>query len=177
MPVVLLDVSSQRVLAALPPPCMAHDAIQHLGFLADGVHLVSIEASGSCPPLLASQCRPALPAPVPASVQAVQWAGGSAVYNLLTCRPTWVVQLPTTLLAVDQQSARLALGVHGSAVVCMDAAGRLQQGVGLLHGLGVQAAQFYGEHVDDAAQVRRRGGVGSGPRLALLCARCTFRRD
>lgn len=123
-------------------------------------------------------------------MQAAEWDGGAAVYNLLTGRASWVAQLPTTLLAVDRKSAQLALGTHGSALVYMDAAGPLQQGLGLLHGLHVQAAQFYGEQ-GAPAQVRcsawdpmrgfslsLHGRPGQGCRLscAASCPRLRVRR-
>lgn len=67
------------------------------------------------------------------------------MYNLLTGRATWVAQLPVSLLAADARSARLALGVHAASLVYLDATGAVSNGLGLglLHGLGVQAAEFY----------------------------------
>lgn len=75
--------------------------------------------------------------------QAVQWDGGVGVHDLVRSRLSWVSQLPTSLLAASARSCRLAVGTPTGSVVLLDAEGRASSGQGVLHGLGVQAAEFY----------------------------------
>lgn len=114
-PVVLLESDSRRPLAVLPPAAEEAGAAGslRLQFMAGGMQLAS------------------------------QWAGGVAVYDLARGALAWVAQLPTTLLAVDPRSARLAVGTPQGSLVTLDAAGQPAGAQGLLHGHAAQAARFY----------------------------------
>jgi hypothetical protein len=115
--VYLLDFTSHRLLATLPPQAGlvkdARAAVTHLDFLADGLSLVS------------------------------QWDGGAAVYSLAAGGLTWSLGLPVTVLAVHARSLQLALGTLPSSVVMMDGKGAPEGGIGLLGGLRLSAARFW----------------------------------
>lgn len=73
----------------------------------------------------------------------MQWEGGVGVHDLVRGRLSWASLLPTSLLAASARSCRLAVGTSGGSLVELDVEGRAVGGQGVLHGLGVQAAEFY----------------------------------
>lgn len=73
----------------------------------------------------------------------MQWDGGVGVHDLVRGRLSWASQLPMSLLAASARSCRLAVGTPSGSLVLLDADGRASSAQGVLHGLGVQAAEFY----------------------------------
>lgn len=158
--VTLVDPADLCVLATLPPPLDASQpafSIQHLAFLADGLHLVSkVQSCGQGGLVAVRLCRLSrTKAGFSRSsmlmivrvlenhcTQAAQWESGAGAYNLLRAATHWAFLGPTALLACDAGARRLALGMPSGAVLVLGPNGKADAAAGALHGRALRAAHF-----------------------------------
>ena len=82
------------------------------------------------------------------------------MYSIPEGKLSWAGHLPLSMLAVDARSSQLVVGTPAASLVGLNADGPLSQGLGLLGGLHVQAAQFY-QAPGLQEQVRACGVFGS----------------